>query len=139
MNRSIHRTATSTPDPADDKGFSLIELLVVIVILGVLASVAVLGVSGVSSKGNTAACKTDIATIQTAADAYFVQFNTGAPDLPTLVSAGLLRSDPKIATAPGTLTRVTDSYTITYTPASPIVSGGGAVTGLLTGNINCAS
>jgi len=51
-------------------GFTLIELLVVIAILSVLATIVVLNVTGVKSKGNTAACVTDVATVQTAVDEY---------------------------------------------------------------------
>src|ERR1017187_10417658 len=59
-------------------GFTLIELLVVIAILSVLAAIVVLNVTGVKNQGNTAACKTDAATVQTAVDEYVAaQVNGG--------------------------------------------------------------
>jgi prepilin-type N-terminal cleavage/methylation domain-containing protein len=59
-------------------GFTLIELLVVIAILSVLAAIVVINVTGVKTKGNTAACVTDAATVQTAVDEYVAaQVNGG--------------------------------------------------------------
>ena len=59
-------------------GFTLIELLVVIAILSVLAAIVVINVTGVKNKGNTAACVTDVATVQTAVDEYVAaQVNGG--------------------------------------------------------------
>jgi general secretion pathway protein G len=57
----------------DAKGFTLIELLIVIVILGVLAAIVVFAVGGITDRGNDAACKSDLKTVQTAAEAYFAQ------------------------------------------------------------------
>ena len=54
-------------------GFTLIELLIVIVILGILATVVVLSVSGVTNTGQTAACKADKKTMETAIEAYRAQ------------------------------------------------------------------
>ncbi|MFZ0179265.1 MAG: prepilin-type N-terminal cleavage/methylation domain-containing protein [Candidatus Dormiibacterota bacterium] len=53
------------------RGFTLIELLVVIAILAVLAAIVIFNVTGVVQRGNTAACQTDLQTVQTASDAYY--------------------------------------------------------------------
>ncbi len=58
-------------------GFTLIELLVVIAILSVLATIVVLNVTGVKNKGNSAACTTDVATVQTAVDEYVAAQTNG--------------------------------------------------------------
>ena len=60
-------------------GFTLVELLVVIVILGVLAGVVVFAVGGISNNSVKSACAADVATIQTAEDAYFAQNNVTYP------------------------------------------------------------
>ena len=58
-----------------DKGFTLVELLIVIVILGILATVTVFAVTGITTRGKDSACKADLKTIQTAEEAY--NANTG--------------------------------------------------------------
>jgi general secretion pathway protein G len=62
-----------------ESGFTLIELLVVIAILGVLAGIVVFNVTGVSDRGSTAACRTDVSTIQAAVDAYRNNPTNGNP------------------------------------------------------------
>jgi prepilin-type N-terminal cleavage/methylation domain-containing protein len=51
-------------------GFTLIELLVVIAVLAILAAVVVLNLLGVDKSATSTACKTDLQTVQSAADAY---------------------------------------------------------------------
>lgn len=73
------------------KGFTLVELLVVIVILGILAAVVVFAVNGISDNGQVAACKTDKQTLSTAIEAY--RAKNGVSTTPTeanLKSGGLL-------------------------------------------------
>lgn len=53
-------------------GFTLIELLVVIAILAVLAGLAVIGIGAMRSNATTQACKADMDTLETAAEAYVV-------------------------------------------------------------------
>jgi general secretion pathway protein G len=57
-----------------DKGFTLVELLIVIVILGILATVTVFAVRGITDQGQSSACEADQKTMQTATEAYFAQF-----------------------------------------------------------------
>jgi general secretion pathway protein G len=53
-----------------DEGFTLIELLIVIVILGILAAIVVFAVSSTRKDSVTSSCKTDVKSIQLAAEAY---------------------------------------------------------------------
>ena len=57
----------------DEKGFTLVELLVVIVILGILAAIVVFSVRGVGDKGKVSACNTDANMLITANEANFAQ------------------------------------------------------------------
>jgi general secretion pathway protein G len=54
----------------EESGFTLIELLIVIVILGVLAGIVVFAVGGITDTGTEAACKADLKTVVTAAEAF---------------------------------------------------------------------
>ena len=93
-----------------DKGFTLVELLIVIVILGILATVTVFAVRGITDQGKTSACEADQKTLETATEAYFAQYGStaipitggtlpagatwtlGATPEDTLVNAGFMRS-----------------------------------------------
>jgi prepilin-type N-terminal cleavage/methylation domain-containing protein len=59
-----------------DKGFTLVELLIVIVILGILATVTVFAVRGITDQGQNSACDTDRATLETAVEAFYAQNGT---------------------------------------------------------------
>jgi len=93
-----------------DRGFTLVELLIVIVILGILATVTVFAVRGITKKGQDSACEADKKTLSVAAEAYFANYSdvvipyTGSGSVPTgatwvlgadpagtLENAGLLR------------------------------------------------
>jgi prepilin-type N-terminal cleavage/methylation domain-containing protein len=82
---------------ANEEGFTLIELLIVIVILGILAAIVVFSVGGITNTGTAAACKSDAATINTAAEAYYAQSPTltGATHMVNLVPS-FLKADGSI-------------------------------------------
>ena len=110
-----------------EQGFTLIELLVVIVILGVLAAVVVFAVNGITDRGHSSACKSEVATLNTAIQAFYAKTepNPAYPAGPLallgsqLITAGLLSSSSVV---PGASTSYTPAYNATtgnYTAACP--------------------
>jgi prepilin-type N-terminal cleavage/methylation domain-containing protein len=81
----------------EEGGFTLVEMLVVVSIIGVLASVAVMAMGSSTSTAKQTACKNDVATVQTAADAYAAKNNGTAATALTDLTSGttpFLRSAP---------------------------------------------
>jgi prepilin-type N-terminal cleavage/methylation domain-containing protein len=68
-----------------DKGFTLVELLIVIVILGILATVTVFAVRGITDKGQENACSVEQRTLDTAIEAFYAQNQAD----PAIVTTGL--------------------------------------------------
>ena len=114
-----------------DKGFTLVELLIVIVILGILATVTVFAVRGITDRGQENACDVDQRTLETAIEAFYAQeqrdpvaieeLTVGAyvdPAATTPVSAG----DPVLKEAPTNFTFTAGSpatFTATGACATP--------------------
>ena len=101
-----------------DKGFTLVELLIVIVILGILATVTVFAVRGITDKGQTNACAVERRTLDTAIEAYFA--DTGADpargsatcrpgyikSVPDVRQVDVRRSDAVLGSRPASFTSI---------------------------------
>src|SRR3954469_12504455 len=80
-----------------EKGFTLVELLIVIVILGILAGIVVFAVGNLTSNAKTNACSTEKSTITTAVEAYKAQngsYPANMAALTTPASSALLKTTP---------------------------------------------
>lgn len=76
-----------------DKGFTLVELLIVIVILGILATVTVFAVRGITQDAQTNSCATERRTIETAIEAFNANNQADATSIADLVP-DYLKDDP---------------------------------------------
>jgi general secretion pathway protein G len=81
------------------KGFTLVELLVVIVILGILAAVVVFAVGGTEQDARVKSCLAERNTVEAAAISYLSAKDSN-PALGALSVNALLNSDPKFLQHP---------------------------------------
>ena len=101
-----------------DRGFTLVELLIVIVILGILATVTVFAVRGITDKGQENSCKVERRAIETAFESYFADTGADVPAATGLAALvpGYLKTDPSArwtfaAGSPPTITGTGDCAT----------------------------
>jgi len=79
---------------AGEKGFTLVELLVVVAILGTLAGVVALNVTNFLGQGETEACETEVDIVQAAVVAYMAGNDGTVPTVAELVTANYLMKTP---------------------------------------------
>lgn len=99
-----------------ERGFTLVELLIVVVILGILAGIVVFAVGGLSSDAQNNACATEERTIETAIEAYLAKnpnvTRDSIDDYSALTGGAnpLLKDDPsaRFTVSNGALTAVGD-------------------------------
>ena len=78
----------------NQKGFTLVELMVVIAILGVLAAIAIPKFGDATATANTAKIQADLRTIDAAIVMHQAQLGKDPADVDALVTAGLLVGKP---------------------------------------------
>jgi len=81
----------------NEKGFTLVELIVVIVILGILAAVAIVSFIGQPAKAKIASDLSSASALFSAGSVYYAEFDGVLPDgdiTEALVDAGLVLSVP---------------------------------------------
>lgn len=79
-----------------ERGFTIVELLVVIVVIGILAAITIVSYTGITAKANKAAAIQNSSSVMTAADAYFAE-NQLYPTTTAALSAGTVKVPSNIS------------------------------------------
>ena len=111
----------------DQRGFTLIEVVVVVTILSLLAAIVVFAVGRVTDRGHSSACKSEITTLNTAIEAFSTKAEP-SPRYPAgplaslgsqLIDAGLLSSSSVVPGASANYAPAYDAIAGTYTATCP--------------------
>lgn len=119
----------------DDKGFTLIEILIAIVLVGILSAVAVVGISNLVSKGGTSACQASADAAKAGTAVYFASNNAYPTTIAQMVTGGQMTlptgvsTNTGISASPATPTGVAIGMQTTgaswyLTMSAPLVAGG---------------
>jgi type IV pilus assembly protein PilA len=96
------------------KGFTLVELMIVVAIIGILSAIAVPQFTQYRNRGYRAALNSDLRNAFTAAQAYFTDYPNATVDtLAKLTNSGFQKS-PNVNFSSGTLTPTGGTISLTH-------------------------
>jgi prepilin-type N-terminal cleavage/methylation domain-containing protein len=112
-----------------ERGFTIVELLIVIVVIGILAAITIVAYSGITARANSTKAQTNASNAQKVAEAY----NADTGGYP--ITAAALNAGSTSTKMPTGLTAIPDTGT---TPASTWAGGTGSpAAGLATVTFAC--
>jgi len=68
---NTHLDAPATAGGSDDKGFTLVEILIAIVLVGILSVVVIVGISNLTSSGSKSACTASLDSAKAGTVAFY--------------------------------------------------------------------
>lgn len=71
----------------DEKGFTIVELLIVIVVIAILAAIIIVAYQGVTARANTSKAQTNAVSVQKKAEAYNADTTGGNGQYPATAAA----------------------------------------------------
>jgi prepilin-type N-terminal cleavage/methylation domain-containing protein len=105
-----------------DRGFTIVELLIVIVVIAILAAIVIVAYNGVQKRANASTAKSNAESVQKVVEAYTADTSAGNGSYPTLAqlnawSGGVARVPTGVTVISTTLgTTHADGKTIQYVP-----------------------
>ncbi|MEY2581959.1 MAG: hypothetical protein QOE09_1808 [Ilumatobacteraceae bacterium] len=108
----------------DEKGFTLVEILIAIVLIGILSAVAVVGISNLVSKGTASACGASKDAAQAASAVYFGSTGAYPTNIAELVAPGTTGAALTLPTG------VSVNTAVVPTPTAPATTPPAAAIGM---------
>jgi prepilin-type N-terminal cleavage/methylation domain-containing protein len=136
---------------ASNRGFTIVELLIVVVVIAILAAITIVSYNGITSRANASSAASNVELVQKVAEAFnsdggrypgsvtefrsgFVDANAGISTAAVKLPSSVQILRPALASGGTTLTQVTNA-THTLTASGSATGGTSAVEVFITGTV----